>query len=329
MKTSIQTPIAVLCTLLLAACSAGQDKAAPAAAPAVMLATVQHVSAQQVTAATYTEVVQRVYVAFFGRPADPAGLAYFNDRYLAVGAPTDIAGLTQAYYTNGGVTALIDSFGTSQESRDLYPGDNATFLSAVYHNLYNRDPDGPGQSYWVDLLNRGAITRANAAVAIMAGAQGTDSQLIGMKIQAARSFTASLDTPSKTAAYNGLAANVVVRGMLAGVTLATNMNNFQPTIDATIAALIGAQQPPPYNYAQVASIIQQRCVGCHSANPTIPGFSPAPLGIVFDTSDQIHAQAGLINTYAVQSQFMPYGNMTHMTDAERTIVGQWYAAGAP
>jgi uncharacterized membrane protein len=70
-------------------------------------------------------------------------------------------------------------------------------------------------------------------------------------------------------------------------------------------------------------------VGCHSAHPTIAGFSPAPLGIMFDTSAQIHAQAGLINTYAVETQFMPYGNMTHMTDAERAVLGQWYAAGAP
>jgi len=334
MKTSIKTVIGVLCALLLAACSGGQNNGATTSAPPpAMLAAVQHVSAQQVSAASYTEVVQRVYVAFFGRPADPAGLAFYTGRYLAVGAPTDIIGLSQAYYSNGGVTSLIDSFGTSQESRDLYPGDNVAFLTAVYHNLYNRDPDAPGQAYWADLLNRGAMTRANAAVAIMAGAQGTDAQLIAMKVQAAGSFTTALDTPTETAAYDGLAANVVVRGMLAGVTLATDVNNFQPTINATISALIAAEPPPPppppYDYAPVAAIIQQRCAACHSAHPTIAAFSPAPLGIMFDTSAQIHAQSGLIYANAVQTQNMPYGNLTHMTDAERAVLGQWIAAGAP
>jgi uncharacterized membrane protein len=105
------------------------------------------------------------------------------------------------------------------------------------------------------------------------------------------------------------------------------VNNFQGTINATITALLNAK--PTVTYAQVAAIIQQRCAGCHSARPTIAGFNPAPLGIRYDTSAEIHADAARIYANAVQTQFMPYGNLTGMTDAERSVIGSWYQLGAP
>ena len=73
----------------------------------------------------------------------------------------------------------------------------------------------------------------------------------------------------------------------------------------------------------------QRCVPCHSANPTMAGFNPAPLGIMFDTEAQIRGSVGDILTYAVNSKIMPYANMTGMTDAERATIGAWINAGTP
>jgi len=89
--------------------------------------------------------------------------------------------------------------------------------------------------------------------------------------------------------------------------------------------------PPPTGptFSTVQAIIQQRCVPCHSAHPTMAGFNPAPLGIVFDTEAQIRANVGLIQQYAVNSQVMPYGNLTNMTAAERSTIGAWIAAGTP
>ena len=54
----------------------------------------------------------------------------------------------------------------------------------------------------------------------------------------------------------------------------------------------------------------------------------APKGIVLDTAAQIHAQAALIKTVAVDSHVMPLGNVTHMADAERKLLGIWIAQGA-
>ncbi len=82
-------------------------------------------------------------------------------------------------------------------------------------------------------------------------------------------------------------------------------------------------------FGQIREIIVQRCNGCHTAAPTQPGFSAAPKGIVFADDRDIIAQAIQIHQQTVVSKAMPIGNLTAMTDAERTAIDQWFMAGAP
>jgi uncharacterized membrane protein len=81
-------------------------------------------------------------------------------------------------------------------------------------------------------------------------------------------------------------------------------------------------------FAQVEAIIRQRCVSCHSAHPTQPGFASAPAGVLLDDAHGIAQNAPRIYQQAVQLKAMPLANMTNMTDAERAEVGVWFEAGA-
>ena len=85
----------------------------------------------------------------------------------------------------------------------------------------------------------------------------------------------------------------------------------------------------PVTAAQAQAIVDRRCVTCHSANPTNDQFTTAPLGIVFDTQQEIAQRADAIRAQAVDSTAMPLGNVTAMTEAEREQLGAWIAAGAP
>lgn len=87
--------------------------------------------------------------------------------------------------------------------------------------------------------------------------------------------------------------------------------------------------PTGPTFSTVQAIVMQRCVPCHSAHPTMPGFNPAPLGIQYDTEAQIRGSIADIKQYAVSSQVMPYANMTNMTAAERATIGAWINAGTP
>ncbi len=93
------------------------------------------------------------------------------------------------------------------------------------------------------------------------------------------------------------------------------------------SAVAGKAATP--RYADVAPIVAQRCAPCHSAKPTEPGIMSAPAGVLLDTPDRVIANAPNIEAQAVATHAMPLGNMTHMTDAERTTLGVWIAAGAP
>jgi uncharacterized membrane protein len=82
------------------------------------------------------------------------------------------------------------------------------------------------------------------------------------------------------------------------------------------------------HFAQVQSIVQQRCVACHAAHPSQPGFASAPAGVMLDDPNGVKQNAARIYQQAVQLRAMPLANMTNMTDAERAQIGAWFEAGA-
>lgn len=74
----------------------------------------------------------------------------------------------------------------------------------------------------------------------------------------------------------------------------------------------------------VQNIVTQRCSVCHASAPTQPGFAAPPLGIVFDTQDDIVRQAASIHQQTVVTKAMPIGNLTGITEEERSLLDQWY-----
>jgi uncharacterized membrane protein len=81
-------------------------------------------------------------------------------------------------------------------------------------------------------------------------------------------------------------------------------------------------------YPVVRAILEQRCVVCHSANPTHPTVAgAAPLGVELDTDQQAVKHAERI-ARAVETGIMPLGNVTGMTQEERDLVVRWVNEGA-
>ena len=80
-------------------------------------------------------------------------------------------------------------------------------------------------------------------------------------------------------------------------------------------------------FSQVRAILDQRCITCHAAQPKQEGFAQPPKGVVLETPEQVTANAARI-AETVGSRYMPIGNLTQMTDAERAVVTAWVAQGA-
>jgi uncharacterized membrane protein len=85
----------------------------------------------------------------------------------------------------------------------------------------------------------------------------------------------------------------------------------------------GGTPAGPVDAEEAVAIVQQRCVPCHSQNPTQEGFDAAPAGVVLDTRKQIVDQADAVDEQAVRTNAMPLGNVTGMTDEERETLGAW------
>jgi uncharacterized membrane protein len=81
-------------------------------------------------------------------------------------------------------------------------------------------------------------------------------------------------------------------------------------------------------FARVQGVVSARCLPCHSQHPTYPGVTAPPLGLAFDTPEEIRVRAAAIEQLAVSSTVMPLGNATRMTQDERDLLGRWIEQGA-
>ena len=108
-----------------------------------------------------------------------------------------------------------------------------------------------------------------------------------------------------------------------------------PVLAAVALSIVGQPSMPvadagaaPVTFADVKQIVDQRCHVCHSAKPQFPGLAEAPKGVMFDTPAQIKLQAPQIMAQAVKTHTMPLGNVTQITEAERSMLGAWIQAGS-
>ncbi|MDQ6610267.1 MAG: urate hydroxylase PuuD, partial [Bacteroidota bacterium] len=80
--------------------------------------------------------------------------------------------------------------------------------------------------------------------------------------------------------------------------------------------------------AEVYSIVQNRCVACHSSKPTDAIFTAPPNGVVYETPQDIIKLKDKIMQRVVVTKTMPQNNKTGMTEEERNTIRCWIEQGA-
>lgn len=239
-------------------------------------------------AADYIQVAQQLYLSYFGRPADYYGLADMTAQLDAAGAPKDIGSFASAYNTNSTVKGIMDNFGTSAESESLYGNSsvsNPVFINAVYLQVLGRAPDLAGLNFWVNALKNGDMTRASAAVQIMAAAtkvdaDPTDSLTANNKITVATNFTNAINEASEVIGYSGDAAAAAARALLAGVTSTTDTAAYQTSVDATLDQLAH----PPVPVVNVSMTTNVDVLTGSTGNDNFNGTLSFSAGAVANTS---------------------------------------------
>ncbi|MDY0961317.1 DUF4214 domain-containing protein [Massilia sp. CFBP9026] len=180
--------------------------------------------------ATQVAAVQQLYVSYFGRPADPAGLDYWTN-------------IVEAQKSTAAVSA---TFAASAEYKTAFEGKtNAQIVDQLYTNLFGRPADATGRAYWVDLLDKGTIKVDTIVYEVSLAALTTDKEAVENKVAAATAFTAALDTPAEVAGYTGDAALALAKAFITGVTTdATLATATAPAaLTASVAAVVNAGTP--------------------------------------------------------------------------------------
>lgn len=175
-----------------------------------------------------TTAVQKLYISYFSRPADAAGLTYWTGALSA---------------NPNALQELSRQFSISQEYRTTYAGlDNRAKVVEVYDNLFSRAAETAGVDYWTNLLNNNQITIDNMVTQIAAGAQGNDRVAFNGKVAAADVFTARLDLPAEKTAYSGAAANKIAVDWISTIKdlMTGAMAQDIGVVDGVIAQIVGS-----------------------------------------------------------------------------------------
>ncbi|KTT31887.1 hypothetical protein NS201_09565 [Pseudomonas oryzihabitans] len=121
-------------------------------------------------AVTATQV-ESLYLAYFGRPAEPAGLAYWTAQ------------------TNATVDQISAAFAQQPEYTNVYGGLTRTqVVNTLYQNLFGRSAQSNELNYWVNSTD---VTVDRLALALTNGATGIDRLTLDGKTQFASQLTAN------------------------------------------------------------------------------------------------------------------------------------------
>jgi Ca2+-binding RTX toxin-like protein len=128
------------------------------------------------------QAAQQLYVSYYGRPADPAGLAFWIDYFT----------------TTDDVDAALVAFGESQEFLDIVIANptSTDLINQLYQFMFNRDAEAEGLAFYTNLLDTGAASLASIALDIANGSQNEDRVSLDNKIDVANSFTAEVEAES-------------------------------------------------------------------------------------------------------------------------------------
>lgn len=164
--------------------------------------------------------VQGVYLALFNRPADPAGLAYWNG---VTKNGQDLGAMLKELPALPEYTSRFTNMGHEQ------------IVNSIYQALFGRDPEPAGLAHFVALFDNKTQTVSTIAVNILDGAQGTDKALIDAKLAASDVFVAQMDLPNEQNAYTSATVQIA-KDYLAGVT--ENSPGTAALADAAIAKML-------------------------------------------------------------------------------------------
>jgi len=166
----------------------------------------------------YANQVQEMYIAYYSRPGDPAGVDYW---------------VGQLNKSNGDLTSIINQFGNSAEYNNRFQSQsNDELVNNIFVNLFGRNADPAGLAFYSGRLESGALTLASIALNISNGViAGTDdASIVENKISVASAYTTNIDEQNAEYGENQI---------VSAVALIASVSSSESSIEAAISSFDG------------------------------------------------------------------------------------------
>lgn len=185
-------------------------------------------------AVTATQV-QNLYLAYFGRPAEQAGLTYWTAQ------------------TSATVDQISAAFAQQTEYTTAYNGLTRTqTIDKLYQNLFGRSAASNELAYW---NNSTDVSVSKLALALTNGATGTDRLTLDNKLQFAATVTNNAGT---TASASDVTTGYTTQSVTVGANTYTSVGAYVAAVATATSGISQAQAAAQYyqlaNTAAVAAV---------------------------------------------------------------------------
>lgn len=173
-------------------------------------------------------LIQQLYLAYYGRPADPGGLASWSE---------------QLESNDGNIDAIIDFFGDSDEFTQRYGDQEPTQLvNNLYQQLFGRNAEEGGLAFYTEKVESGELTLAQIASTISQNAANEDLTTVENRVEVANRFTQ--DVQEKGLRYGAEDIDAASQ-VVADVSADTNVAEYiQGNVQALLNSLPVAEAKP-------------------------------------------------------------------------------------
>ncbi|HEX8605621.1 MAG TPA: hypothetical protein VF774_23470, partial [Pseudoduganella sp.] len=177
-------------------------------------------------------VVSACYLAYFGRPADPEGLAFWVEALRLA---------------NDDPRKIVEGFANCEEASTLFHGDSAAErisnrIVDIYRQLFDREPDAEGLAFWREAVELGYTTLDGVVIEILHAAQGSDLAVATLRQQAAIDFTRSVTATGID--FEGSSAIEASHALIVAVTAGTTQASLAEMVKAAGTLVDAAHDHP-------------------------------------------------------------------------------------
>lgn len=215
---------------------------------------------------------QQLYIAYFGRPADPAGQNFW----------------TQAGSTNT-MEQQSNAFATAPEWTSAIAGmTNDQIVNLIYINCFGRSPEPAGLRFWSDAITDGTLSVGDAAWMIVSNTGDDDAAIVAAKVEAAIGYTAAVAaSTTDSVAYGNSAAFASANSWLSAITTSAQATAalVPATLDASLASMVTASNESTATTYNLTTSID-------TINVTVSGVNNVASGLMSQTAGESTLNTG-------------------------------------